>query len=85
MNSEDRNNLQFLLALKERGEWDHWINSLPKDEALDSIEYASNLMRVYDAELDYNDVFAQCIESDLEALDGNYSAARLVIDHLLRK
>jgi hypothetical protein len=44
MNDWDRNNLEFLLSLKTKQEWDNWANSVTQDDFLYALELCRTAM-----------------------------------------
>jgi hypothetical protein len=46
MNEYDRNNLQFILSLKNPAEWEEWAETLSEDD----LRYALELIKIAQAE-----------------------------------
>lgn len=80
MNEYDKRNLHFLLGLKTKKAWKEW----GKTVSMDDIEYAYELFSQHSKELEM-DALDREVEFMLESLNGNYAAAKQVINDILRK
>ena len=80
MNEYDKRNLHFLLSLKTKKAWREWSKSV----SMDDIEYAYELFSQHSKELEM-DALDREVEFMLESLNGNYAAAKQVINDILRK
>lgn len=73
MNDWDKNNLEFLLSLKNKAEWDHWAEFCDEDDFL----YAMELIKAAATEVAVNSI--ERLES-LESAGMDLTAANQVLN-----
>jgi hypothetical protein len=80
LNEYDKRNLHFLLGLKTKKAWKEWSKTI----SMDDIDYAYELFSQHSKELEMAALDRE-VEFMLESLNGNYAAAKQVINKILRK
>ena len=73
MNDWDKNNLEFLLSLKSKAEWDDWAESCDEDDFL----YAMELVKAAATEVA---VMAMSRMEELESTNMDLTDANLVLN-----